>query len=298
MALLEPAGWSGRIFSGGWVEGAGESYPAVEPATGRTLGRVEPRPFPTSTGRFDALAGHNRRGRRRRTKSARRCFVGRRTCWSDRGRDRGLDDSRGRRASLLGGGRRAGRGTAPGRLARQLPPRPGAASTPPRLSFTRQVPVGVVGVIAPFNAPLMLAARSVAPALAVGNAVALKPDPRTAVCGGFVLARVLEEAGLPADVFHVLPGGSDVGRELVVHHDVPVIAFTGSVTAGRAIAESAAPLLKRVHLELGGKLGADRAGGRGRRVGRGRRQRRVVRPRRTSVHGVESTPRRGKSGSR
>jgi len=125
-------------------------------------------------------------------------------------------------------------------------------STQQRLSFTRHVPVGVVGVIAPFNAPLILAVRSVGPALAVGNAVVLKPDPRTAVCGGLVLARVFEEAGLPSGVLHVLPGGSDIGRALVVHPEVPVIAFTGSASGGRAVAELAAPLLKRVHLELGG----------------------------------------------
>ena len=125
-------------------------------------------------------------------------------------------------------------------------------STQPRLSFTRRIPVGVVGVIAPFNAPLMLAVRSLAPALAVGNAVVLKPDPRTAVCGGVLLARVFEEAGLPTEVLHVLPGGQDVGRQLVAHPDVPVVAFTGSAAAGRAVAELAAPLLKRVHLELGG----------------------------------------------
>lgn len=98
----------------------------------------------------------------------------------------------------------------------------------------------------------MLAARAIAPALAVGNAVVLKPDPRTAVCGGIAFARLLEQAGLPRDVFHVLPGGADIGRELVTHPDVPVIAFTGSVTAGKEVAQLAAGLLKRVHLELGG----------------------------------------------
>jgi benzaldehyde dehydrogenase (NAD) len=65
-------------------------------------------------------------------------------------------------------------------------------SVQPRLSFTRRRPLDVVGVIAPFNAPLILAARALAPALAVGNAVALKPDPRTAVCGGVAFARLLE----------------------------------------------------------------------------------------------------------
>ncbi len=110
----------------------------------------------------------------------------------------------------------------------------------------------MVGLIAPFNAPLVLAARALAPALALGNAVILKPDPRTAVCGGIVLARLLEDAGLPSGVLHVLPGGRDVGRAIVTDPDIAVVAFTGSVAAGREVARLAAPLLKRVHLELGG----------------------------------------------
>ena len=72
------------------------------------------------------------------------------------------------------------------------------APNQPRLSFARRLPVGVVGVIAPFNVPTILAIRAVAPALALGNAVILKPDPRTAICGGVVFARIFEEAGLPA----------------------------------------------------------------------------------------------------
>src|SRR5437588_18062 len=79
----------------------------------------------------------------------------------------------------------------------------------------RRRPVGVVGVIAPFNFPLILGIRSVAPALALGNAVVFKPDPRTAVCGGVSIARVFEEAGLPPGVLHVLPGGAEVGRAVV-----------------------------------------------------------------------------------
>ena len=91
-------------------------------------------------------------------------------------------------------------------------------SVRPRLSFTRRRPAGVVGVIAPFNAPLMLAARAIAPALAVGNAVVLKPDPRTAVCGGIAFARLLEQAGLPRGTSSTsCPGGADIGRELVTH---------------------------------------------------------------------------------
>ncbi|MDT9698421.1 benzaldehyde dehydrogenase [Streptomyces sp. P17] len=125
-------------------------------------------------------------------------------------------------------------------------------SEAPRLSYTRRVPVGVVGVIAPFNAPLILSIRSVAPALALGNAVVLKPDPRTAVCGGLSLAAVFTEAGLPEGLLHILPGGAETGAALVADPRVPVISFTGSTAAGRAVGETAGRHLKRAHLELGG----------------------------------------------
>lgn len=125
-------------------------------------------------------------------------------------------------------------------------------SMKPRLSLARRVPVGIVGVISPFNFPGILSMRSIAPALALGNAVILKPDPRTAVSGGLALAELLEEAGLPPGVLHVLPGGGDVGEAIVRHPSVPTVSFTGSTAAGRRVAESAAPLLKSLHLELGG----------------------------------------------
>ncbi|MBC6462220.1 aldehyde dehydrogenase family protein, partial [Actinomadura sp. HBU206391] len=136
-----------------------------------------------------------------------------------------------------------------------LPSRPPGEILPTakkRLSLGRRLPAGVVGVIAPFNAPLILSIRSVAPALALGNAVVLKPDPRTAVCGGVVLARVFEEAGLPDGLLHVLPGGVDTGRALVAEPRIRVISFTGSTAAGRQVGELAARHLKRAHLELGG----------------------------------------------
>ncbi|HEV2675637.1 MAG TPA: benzaldehyde dehydrogenase [Aliidongia sp.] len=122
-----------------------------------------------------------------------------------------------------------------------------------RLSYGQRVPHGVVGVISPFNFPMILGARAVAPALATGNTVVLKPDPRTPVTGGVLMARALEEAGFPPDVFHMLPGGAEVGRALVEHPDTRLIAFTGSTAAGRAIGETCGRLLKRMSLELGGK---------------------------------------------
>jgi benzaldehyde dehydrogenase (NAD) len=125
-------------------------------------------------------------------------------------------------------------------------------SEEPRLSMARRMPAGVVAVISPFNVPIILGIRSVAPALALGNAVILKPDPRTAVTGGTLMARVFEEAGLPKGVLQMLPGGPDVGEALVTDPAVRVISFTGSTRIGRRIGELAGQHLKRAHLELGG----------------------------------------------
>ncbi|PYG76488.1 benzaldehyde dehydrogenase (NAD) [Pseudomonas sp. RV120224-01b] len=122
-----------------------------------------------------------------------------------------------------------------------------------RLSIARRRPLGVIGVISPFNFPLYLAMRAVAPALATGNAVVLKPDPRTAVCGGHVIARIFELAGLPAGVLHVLPGGAEAGAALTASPSVAMIQFTGSTAAGRKVGEAAGRHLKKVSLELGGK---------------------------------------------
>lgn len=122
-----------------------------------------------------------------------------------------------------------------------------------RMNLARRRPLGVVGVISPFNFPLYLAMRAVAPALAVGNAVVLKPDPRTAVCGGFVFAALFEQAGLPQGLLHVLPGAGDAGAALVADPNVAMIQFTGSTKAGRIVGENASRHLKKVSLELGGK---------------------------------------------
>lgn len=122
-----------------------------------------------------------------------------------------------------------------------------------RLSYARRQPHGVVGVISPFNFPLVLSLRSVAPALAAGNAVVLKPDPQTPVSGGFIIARLFEAAGLPKGLLQVLPGPAPVGEALCRDPNVRMIAFTGSTGAGRKVAEVAGRHLKKVALELGGK---------------------------------------------
>lgn len=120
-------------------------------------------------------------------------------------------------------------------------------------SLARRVPHGVVGVISPFNFPFLLTSRAALPALATGNAVVLKPDPRTPVSGGVLLALLLEAAGLPAGVFHMLPGEAEAGEALVTDPDVAMISFTGSTAVGRRVGELAGKHLKKVALELGGK---------------------------------------------
>lgn len=123
---------------------------------------------------------------------------------------------------------------------------------PSVLSMARRVPAGTIGVIAPWNAPMLLAMRSIAPALALGNAVVLKPDVKTAVSGGVVIALAFEAAGLPAGVLHVIPGGVEAGQALVSSEHTDVISFTGSTQAGRDVGRTAGGLLKKVVLELGG----------------------------------------------
>lgn len=122
-----------------------------------------------------------------------------------------------------------------------------------RISLARRVPHGVVGVISPFNFPLLLSLRAVAPALATGNAVVLKPDLQTPVSGGFLIARIFEEAGLPEGLLHVLPGAADAGEALCADPHIGMISFTGSTAVGRKVGALAGQHLKKVSLELGGK---------------------------------------------
>ncbi len=125
-----------------------------------------------------------------------------------------------------------------------------------RASYARRVPLGVVGVITPWNSPFILAARVVLPALAMGNAVVLKPDLQSPVCGGYALARLFEMAGVPAGVFTVVPGGAEAGEALTLDENINMISFTGSTVAGRKVAENAGKTLKKVALELGGNNAA------------------------------------------
>jgi phenylacetaldehyde dehydrogenase len=119
-------------------------------------------------------------------------------------------------------------------------------------AFTLREPVGVCAQIVPWNFPLVMAAFKVAPALACGNTVILKPAEQTPLTA-LLLAEVIAEAGVPAGVVNVLTGFGDVGAALSAHPDVDKVAFTGSTEVGRKIVNAASGNLKKVSLELGGK---------------------------------------------
>jgi benzaldehyde dehydrogenase (NAD) len=227
MALLDDETWRGRVYSGGWVTASGGDAAVIEPATGNELGRTG------IGGPADIAAAA--------TRAAAEEIEG----WAIR--ESGKIGPAAQFETHLVASELYEAATLPSRPYGDLIP-----SEQPRLSFAERVPAGVVGVIAPFNFPQVLALRSVAPALALGNAAVLKPDPRTAVCGGVALARIFEEAGLPEGLLHVIPGGADAGEALITDPLVRIISFTGSTAVGRRIGELAARHLKRAHLELGG----------------------------------------------
>lgn len=255
MSFLNESSWTEKTFSDGWVTSSGGSAPVIEPATGEELLRVGVAD-PSDVQRAAARAAEAQREWAR-------------TPFDERARIlRRAGDLIHDNAEELHGWIMRETGAIPGMAGLQthvgsgecweaaaLASRPLGVILPtpkPQMSLARRLPVGVVGVISPFNAPLILSSRSVAPALALGNAVVLKPDPRTPITGGIMLARAFEEAGLPPGLLHVLPGGADVGQALVEDPNVQLISFTGSTRAGRKVGEAAARLSKSVLLELGG----------------------------------------------
>ncbi|WP_411731764.1 aldehyde dehydrogenase family protein [Paeniglutamicibacter sp.] len=129
------------------------------------------------------------------------------------------------------------------------------SNTPGKEVRVYRRPIGVVGVISPWNFPLHLSQRSVAPALALGNAVVIKPASDTPVSGGLILGRIFEEAGLPPGVLNVVIGaGSEIGDDFVAHRVPGLISFTGSTPVGQRVGRLATggEYLKHVALELGG----------------------------------------------
>lgn len=251
---IEP--WRGRIFSSGWSEASAGIRAVLEPATGEVLHEVGN----PSKGDVTLAAARAKEAQHAwvRTPLAQRADVFRKAAAH-------LEANRGAYSELM---IRETGSIAPkvgfeltvaiGELyeAASMVTQPRGLvlpSEPGVTSLARRVPHGVVGVISPFNFPLILSIRAVAPALATGNTVVLKPDPQTPVSGGFLIAAALEAAGLPKDVLHVLPGDREVGEALVTDPNTRMIVFTGSTAAGREVGRLAGQHLKKVCLELGGK---------------------------------------------
>ncbi|GAB5465265.1 MAG: aldehyde dehydrogenase [Candidatus Kapaibacteriales bacterium] len=123
----------------------------------------------------------------------------------------------------------------------------------PAINYTLRRPIGVVGCISPWNLPLYLFTWKIAPALATGNCVVAKPSEVTPM-SAYLLSKICEEAGLPKGVLNIVHGtGSKAGAAIVEHKDVKAISFTGGTSTGEQIARTAAPMFKKLSLELGGK---------------------------------------------
>ncbi len=119
-------------------------------------------------------------------------------------------------------------------------------------SIFRREPVGVVGQIAPWNYPLMMAVWKIGPALAAGCTLVLKPAPSTPLTT-LMLAELSAEAGIPPGALNIVTGGNETGQLLVEHPDIRMVSLTGSTATGKKVMKTASETLKRVHLELGGK---------------------------------------------
>ncbi|GAB3073327.1 benzaldehyde dehydrogenase [Intrasporangium mesophilum] len=247
--------WHGKIFLSGWVHGSGEPITVTSPGSGEALGIVGSATA-DDVARAAKEAAAAQRDWAARPPSERAAVL------------RRAGDLWGQHAEEVQSWIVKESGSIPPKAgletqiasdecyeAAALPTHPAGevlATNQPRWSLARRRPVGVVTVIAPFNFPLILSIRSVAPALALGNAVLLKPDPRTTVCGGVSLVQIFREAGLPDGLLALVPGGRETGEAAIAAHEVRVVSFTGSTAAGRAVGALGAQHLKRTHLELGG----------------------------------------------
>ena len=253
---LEPEIWTGKLFSNGWTDGQGGSLPVREPATGISLGEVA---GATGADVDNAVI----RAKAAQADWARYPLAERAPIFRRAGQFLEANAEDVKEWIVRETGSVPAKAEAELKLVLGEIYEAAAMVTQPRglvlpsehdaISLARRLPHGVVGVISPFNFPMILSARAVAPALATGNAVVLKPDSRTPICGGLMIARAFEVAGLPEGLLHVLPGGAEVGEALVTHPDLAMISFTGSTAIGRRIGALAGEHLKKVALELGGK---------------------------------------------
>ena len=251
-----PAGDWLEAFVGAWEPGSGDPVEDREPATGRLIATVRgstiedvARAAATAKAAQPAWAETSYQDRARILRRAADIYEANRAefgKWTMR--ETGASHSKMHHESNFAHGEILAAATLPWQPYGSLVP----TAVKGRLSMIRRIPVGVVGAITPWNSPSVLGMRVVAPALALGNAVVLKPDPQTPVIGGAMFEAVFREAGLPDGLLQIVVGGADIGEALVTDPNVSLVSFTGSTVAGRRVGELAGARLKKVSLELGG----------------------------------------------
>lgn len=254
--FLKPGSWSGRIFDGSWLASAAGTLTVREPATGDVLAETG-LAGPQEVAAAAKAAAAAQKAWAAMLPQARAAILNRAADLLEQNgqelipwimRESGSIEAK--------AGIEIEHGAQFLRHAASLATMPMGLVLPTmdgRSSHARRLPHGVVGVISPYNFPLVLSVRAIAAALAVGNAVVHKPDPRTPISGGIIIARLFEEAGLPAGVLHVLPGGADAGEAMCKDPNIAMISFTGSAAGGSKVGEVCGRHLKKVQLELGGK---------------------------------------------
>jgi benzaldehyde dehydrogenase (NAD) len=255
MAAIAPTTWLGSFLEG-WRPGSGAPVADTEPATGIHLASI-PQSTPDDVARAAAAARAaqpawaetNYQERARVLRRVADLFDAHRAEFGDwTMRETAAVRSKMKHEQSFAYFEALNASTMPSQAYGSLMP----SAERGRLSMVRRVPIGVVGAITPWNSPTVLGMRVVAPALALGNAVVLKPDPQTPVTGGAIIAALFAEAGLPEGLLQIVVGGADVGEALVTDPNVAMVSFTGSTATGRRVAQLAGGLLKKVSLELGG----------------------------------------------
>lgn len=256
LSFFDAATWHGKIYSGGWAEGAAGSDDITAPADGslvETVGRASPQDLTRAAAAaraaqpaWEATPGAERAAILNRAADILEANAEELIPWIIR-ETGSIPPKAGIEIEHSAGFLRAAADAALEPVTRPL------TSIDGRQEELTRVAHGVVGVISPFNFPLILSIRAIAAALATGNAVVHKPDQRTPITGGVIIARAFEEAGLPANLLHIVPGGAEVGAAMCEDPNIGMVSFTGSPGVGAKVGEACGRNLKKVQLELGGK---------------------------------------------
>ncbi|MDR9484191.1 MAG: aldehyde dehydrogenase family protein [Sediminimonas sp.] len=257
-SFFDDGTWSGKIYTGGWVDGSGGADEVTAPADGAhvaSIGRATPadlcaaaKAARAAQPAWEATAPADRAAILNKAAEILEANAGELIPWIIR-ETGSIPPKAGIEIEHSAGFLRAAAEAAQENQTQTLASVDGRGASEELI----RVAHGVVGVISPFNFPLILSIRAIAAALATGNAVVHKPDPRTPITGGVMIARAFEDAGLPSGLLHIVPGGADVGAAMCEDPNIAMVSFTGSPEVGAKVGEACGRNLKKVQLELGGK---------------------------------------------